>query len=114
MTFKLPSKFDEIRKEIHELKYITIGNEKVHVSELDDRSVTPEYLNIMRMNSYAQDDLPPKLTNEALIEKAKYHVLNSTPLRSFPCTTYDEALIHKIVPELIKRLEEKEWKIKVI
>jgi hypothetical protein len=59
----------------------------------------------MRMNSYANDDLPPKLNNAALIEKAKQYLGECAQTR-IPCSTYDEALIHNIVPELIKRLEE--------
>jgi len=60
----------------------------------------------MRINSYAQDDLPPKLTDEALINTAKYF-MSQCSRPKFPCTTYDESLIHKILPELIKRLEER-------
>lgn len=105
MGFKLPDSFLKKQKEIHELKYIDYNGKQVHVSEIEDRSVTPEMKKDMRMNSYAQDDLPPKLNNAALIETAKHYISNcSKP--SFPCVTYDEALIHKLVPELIKRLEE--------
>jgi hypothetical protein len=105
--FKLPDEWIERQKEIYELKYITYQGKKIHVTEFEDCSITPEMNSNMRMNSYAQDDLPPKLNNEALIMKAKkYHAeCNQTRI---PCSTYDEALIHNIVPELIKRLEKAE------
>jgi hypothetical protein len=103
--FKLPEGWDERQKEIYGLKYITYGNKEVHISELKDRSVTIEMKKEMRMNSYAQDDLPPKLTTEALIDTTKHYLSHCSKPR-FPCVTYDEGLIHKLLPELIKRLEE--------
>jgi hypothetical protein len=107
LLFKLPDEWIERQKEIYELKYITYQGRKIHVSELEDRSVTPEMRSEMRMNSYAQDDLPPKLNDAALIKKAKQYLGECNRTR-IPCSTYDEALIHNIVPELIKRLEETE------
>lgn len=105
MGFKLPDSFYEKQKEEYELKYIDFNGEKVHVSELENRSITSEMKSQMRMNSYAQDDLPPKLTDAALIDTVKYYVSQcSTP--RYPCVTYDEAIIHNLVPELIKRVEE--------
>lgn len=106
MGFKLPDSYYEKQKEIHNKKYIDYEGKEIHVSELDERSVTLEMKNKMRMNSYAQDDLFPKLTDAALTETAK-HYLNNCSQPRFPCATYDEAIIHKIVPELIKRLEDK-------
>ncbi|NRG43266.1 hypothetical protein HRF87_00635 [Bacillus sp. CRN 9] len=105
MGFKLPDSFYEKKREIHEKKYIVFKGENIHVSDFEDRSITVEMKKQMRMNSYAQDDLPPKLDNNALIETAEYYITNC-PRPTFPCTTYDEALIHKILPELIKRLKE--------
>lgn len=105
MGFRIPKEFAEKQKEIHDLKYITYGDKQIHVSELADRSVTSEMKNQMTMNSYAQDDLPPKLTNEALLGTTKYYLSNCSKPR-FPCSTYDEAVIHILVPELVKRLEE--------
>ncbi|MCP1159319.1 hypothetical protein [Bacillus infantis] len=110
MGFRLPEKYKEKQKEIHNLKYISVGEKEVHVSELEDRSVTSELLKEMKMNSYAQDDLPPKLTNEALLNKTKYYLTHCRQ-PSLPCTTYDEAIIHKLVPELIKRLEDYEEQV---
>ena len=105
MAFKLPESYLKRKQEEYELKYITIGDKEIHVSQLEDKSVTSEIYKEMRMNSYAQDDLPPKLTNETLIKMAKYF-MSQCQRPSFPCTTYNEALIHKILPEFVKRLEE--------
>lgn len=108
MPFKLPESFYEKQREIYEKKYILLDNgEQIHVSSLEDRSVTPEMKATMRMNSFAQDDLPPKLTDEALIETVK-HYKNNCSRAKYPCSTYDEALVHILLPELVKRLEEKQ------
>jgi hypothetical protein len=111
--FKLPDEWVKRQQEIYNLKYITYQGKKIHVSEFEDRSITPEMRNHMKMNSYANDDLPPKLNNAALVEKAKQYLGECTQTR-IPCSTYDEALIHNIVPELIKRLEESEENISVL
>jgi hypothetical protein len=104
--FKLPDSYYEKQKEIYNKKYITYKNNEFHVSDFTDRTITIEMKKEMRMNSYAQDDLPPKLTTEALIDTSKYYLSHCTKPR-FPCVTYDEGLIHKLLPELIKRLEER-------
>lgn len=106
MAFKLPDEYYKRKQEIYDLKYITIGDQRIHISELEDKSVTPELKSKMRMNSYAQDDLPPKLTDEVLIETAKYFMSQCSEPK-YPCSTYNESIIHKILPEMIKRLEEK-------
>lgn len=105
MKFKLPDSFYEKQREIHDKKYIDFNGKQVHVTELQDRSITSKMKEQMRMNSYAQDDLPPKLTNEALIETVEYYLTN-TVQPNFPCSTYDEAIVHRLVPELLKRLKE--------
>jgi hypothetical protein len=105
MGFKLPEEYLKEEERINNLKYILHEDKEIHVSEFEDRSITPQEHSLMRMNSYAQDDLPPKLNNAALIKTARSYLSNCTR-PTFPCTTYDEALIHKILPELIERLEE--------
>lgn len=106
MGFKLPEWLEEKKREEYNLKYIKYNGQKIHVSELEDRSVTPEMKENMRMNSYAREDLPPKLTDEVLIGTAKYYMSQCSNPTSIPCATYDEALLHNILPEFIKRLEE--------
>jgi len=106
MAFKLPESYYEKKQEEYELKYITIGDKEIHITELEDKSATSEMKKEMRMNSYAQDDLYSKLTDEALIDITKYFMSQCLRVK-FPCATYDESLIHKILPEIIKRLEER-------
>lgn len=106
MGFKLPDSYYEQQKEIYDKKYVIYNDQEIHITEFEDKSITLEMQQQMMMNSYARDDLPPKLTNEALIESAK-HYLNNCEKPRLPCVTYDEALIHRILPELIKRLEDK-------
>ena len=105
MGFKLPDSYYEKQKVIYDKKYINFNGRQIHVTEFKDRSITPEMKEQMRMNSYAQDDLPPKLTNKELIETVEYYLMH-TVQPNFPCVTYDEAIIHRLVPELIKRLKE--------
>ena len=107
MPFKLPDSYYERQKEIYNLKYINYNGKEIHITELEDKSVTSEMKKEMRMNSYAQDDLYPKLTDEALIDTAKYFMSQCSRPRKFPCTTYDESVIHMILPEMIKRMEDK-------
>lgn len=107
MVFKLPERYLKKKQEEYELKYIKLGDKQIHISELEDRSVTPELKSKMRMNSWAQDDLPPKLNDEALVKTARSFMSQCLVPSKFPCSTYEEALIHRILPELVKRLEEK-------
>lgn len=107
MPFKLSEKWEEKRRERELLKFVTYGEEEIHVSEFPDRTITPAMMENMYMNSYARDDIFPKLTTETLLVDAKRY-LSHCPTPRMPCSTYNEALIHKIVPELIKRLEEAE------
>ncbi|QQO41123.1 hypothetical protein 015DV002_169 [Bacillus phage 015DV002] len=107
MGFRHSEKFKKEQEEIYNSMVVYFGEETKHVTEFEDRSITPKMREKMRMNSYAQDKLPQKLTNEALINEAKQYKSHcGKPSR--PTTTYDEALIHVILPELIKRLEEVE------
>lgn len=105
MGFKIPDKYKEMQKEIYDRKYITYKNEKIHVTELEDRSVTMEMKNEMRMNPYAQDAMPRKLTSGALVETTKYYLSHCSQPK-YPCSTYDESLVHKLLPELLKRFNE--------
>ncbi|MBM7598246.1 hypothetical protein JOC34_000603 [Virgibacillus halotolerans] len=105
MTFKLPESYYIRQKEIHDRKYINYKGDKIHVSEFRDKSITSEMKSSMRMNSYAQSDLPPKLTDTALIETVEYYLTQCSRPRT-PSVTYDDAIVHNLVPELINRLKE--------
>lgn len=103
-VFQIPNEFEKFKKERHEKQYFKHHGEKVHVTDFEDKSITKDMLTDMRMNSYANEIMPPKLDDEALIEKAEHYIAQCTQSR-YPCSTYDEALIHTILPELIKRLK---------
>ena len=85
-AFKLPDSFYEKQKEIYEKKYIEYNGENIHVSVFEDKSITGKMLNQMRMNSYAREDLTPKLTNNALIETAE-HYLQQCSKQRYPSST---------------------------
>ena len=106
--FKLPDEYYKRQQEIYKKQYVTLedGTEK-HVTEFKDRSVTYEEDQKLRMNSYARDKFAAKLDNDALIKMTMLYLSNCQQSR-YPATTYDEAVIHVLVPELIKRLEEYE------
>lgn len=82
-----------------------LEGEPTHVMELVDRSVDIEMLERMRMNSYVQDKLPSKLTTEALIARAEYFK-KQCGYRNVTTTTYEESLIHVLLPELLVRMKE--------
>lgn len=109
MGFRLSESFKQKQKEIYEKQYVLFGDKEVHVSEIENRSLSTEMLKDARMNSYATDKIFPKLTNEALINKAELYRSNCERYR-YPATTYDQSLIHLIVPELIERIKELEAK----
>ena len=62
-------------------------------------------------NSWFMEAILPYLTDEALAERAAYYVSNSRYPRDVPAwapaSCYDEALNHKIIPELVRRLLDK-------
>lgn len=103
--FKLPKEFEEKLKREEELKYVLLedGKQK-HVKEFKDKSISPEEYNSFRMNSYARNEIYPKLTDETLLETAEYYI--SQCHRPYTINTYNDAAIHLILPELIKRYKE--------
>ncbi|MEW5569700.1 hypothetical protein [Rossellomorea marisflavi] len=103
---KLPKEYYDLVQATEELKYIDYDGKRIHVSDLNERSVTTYMKNKMRMNSYAQADMPPKLTDEALIETVTHYRKNCETTSSTPYVTYNDNLIHILVPELVKRLGE--------
>lgn len=86
-------------------EYIEYGNDYVHVTKIKNHTVTPTMLKDMHMSSNTRAELPPKLTDEALIQTAENYLKQCTP-NDYPAVTYDQALIHSIVPELLNRLKK--------
>ncbi|MFJ3388869.1 hypothetical protein [Lysinibacillus sp. NPDC086135] len=90
---------------MHEKQYVLLEDEKQkHVTEFNDRSVSNDEYSKLRMNSYARDKFIPKLDDNALIDTVGYYVSQCEQYR-YPATTYSEAIIHVIVPELLQRFE---------
>jgi hypothetical protein len=60
----------------------------------------------LAMNSYEREFLLPSLSDEALLERCEHAIKNSAPLVDprLPAHTYDEACIHRLMPEIMRRL----------
>lgn len=104
MGFNLPAEYLERQKEIQESKYVEYDGKRTHVSEFADKSITPIMQGQMSMNGYAAQDMPPKLDNAALVETAERYLVNCS--KTYTCSTYEESLLHTILPELLKRFKE--------
>lgn len=104
MSESLKSWHDKQQQELYDKQYVLLpdGTEK-HVSEFKEKSVEWDEYKDLRMNSYAQDLFFSKMTDNLLINRATYY-MGQCGFRRYPSTTYDEALIHFVVPELLKRL----------
>lgn len=105
--FKFPESWLIKQQEEYEKQYVIYQDEKIHIDEFEDKSITPQHLSDMRMNSYAREKLYPKLSTDALINTSKSYLSQCSRGR-YPAITYDDALIHLIVPELLNRIEELE------
>lgn len=84
--------------------YIEYRGGMLHVNELDEKSVDPHMLNEMHMDNGSRGQIPPKLTDQALLETAEKYLHQCSP--DGVAVTYDQMLIQHIVPELIERLKE--------
>lgn len=92
------------RTQIHD-EYIEVRQKHVKITDIPNGSITPSMLKDMHMTVNARSAMPPKMTDDALIETAERYLKQCTP--SEHAATYDQAIIHSIVPEMIKRLKEK-------
>lgn len=90
--------------QIHD-EYIEIKRKHVKITDIPDETITPNMLKNMHMTINARSAMPPKMTDDALIETAEQYLKQCTPTDH--AATYDQAIIHSIVPEMIKRLKEK-------
>jgi hypothetical protein len=62
----------------------------------------------LRVNSWEQEGLIPRLDNEALLDLTEIVLKNCRPAYRRPCAVYDQFAIHVILPELLRRL----WGVK--
>lgn len=89
------------------MEFVEYRNTHIHVDDLPDQAVTPADLKLMPMTTYAREKLPPKMTDEALLQIAEKYSANVTQMHQ-PAVTYEEMLIHSVLPELIKRLKDRQ------
>lgn len=101
---------EQKRKEEYAKQVVLHNDKEIHVTDFNNQSITSSQLTEYRMNSYARDKIFPKLKTEALVKEAEYYQSQSG-LYQYPAGTYNEALIHVIVPELINRIKELEEKL---
>lgn len=74
------------------------------IQKLIDRgNVTSAELKEIRCNSWEWQALVPAMTNEALLDRTRHALDNSTPPHR-PASTYDEAVIGVFAPVLMERL----------
>lgn len=99
------------KEEVHANMMVDYLGEKIRVADIENQSLSFQQYKETVMSGYVRDHIYPKLNNAALAEVAtEYKSQCSEPLR--PVTTYNDALIHLIVPELLARIEELEKKNK--
>lgn len=98
MSFKFPNKLRDER-ELNTAQWV---KERV-ASKVP---ITLEEWRTFRMNSWEREALYPLLDNEALIDTARHFKSNCKPPYYGKATTYDETLVHVILPIILKRLED--------
>lgn len=86
--------------------YVETKEGRKRISDLEDESITLEDFHDMRLNSLAREDILRKLTDYALISDAR-HLLRNCISISRPVSSYRDALAYLVVPELIRRLEDR-------
>lgn len=74
------------------------------VAELPDQSVTPSMLGEFQMDLSTRKELPPKLSDEALLAVATDYLNQCSAIDA--SATYEGMLIQHIVPELMHRFRE--------
>lgn len=102
---KSPAARAELEK-AHNMAFIEYRGQRIHVDDLPDATLTTDDLKHVPMTTYAREKIPPKLDDETLIQTAEKYAKQVTQIHH-PAVTYEEALLHTILPELIKRLKDK-------
>lgn len=85
--------------------HVTIDGVPVDIEAVEPGTITLEQYRQVRSNAPGFQVLYTKLSNEALIEAVKNNLANCT--HPFSPVVYEYVLQNTLVPELIKRLEEK-------
>lgn len=90
----------------HETPFLEYRGESLPVQTIPDQSVSPAMLQELSMDLTSRTQLPPKLTDEALIETAETYLNQCSAGAS--AVTYEGMLLQHIVPELVERLKTQE------
>lgn len=90
----------------HDVPFLEYRGENLPVADIPDQSVDPAMLSQLSMDLNSRTQLPPKLTDEALIQTAENY-LNQCSAGG-AAATYEGMLLQHIVPELVERLKEKD------
>jgi hypothetical protein len=70
------------------------------------RKITWEEYIELRLNSWDREFILPYLDEHALVNVIDIHVKNATQVYGVgPPVTYDEFIIHRLIPELVRRLK---------
>lgn len=109
VTIKSSARAEKIeqanKQKEYSMEFVEFKNQHIHVDDLPDRAVSPADLKNMPMTTYAREKLPPKMTDETLILIAEKYSAQVTLMHQ-PAATYEEMLIHSIMPEFIQRLKD--------
>lgn len=92
------------RKKQQETARVFIDGEEKLIKDIPDKSITPAVYRILKTNSVGWRLLIPKYDDEALVLVTQHYLENSG---TDSIHTYDGALKGFVVPELLKRLEER-------
>lgn len=95
----------ENKKDSLEIHYVYVGEKVKKVMDFKDYSVTREYYEQMKMNSYARDRMYKKLDNEAFIYTGRRYVEQCGGVYDGSGKNSD-VLIHGVFTELLDRLDE--------
>lgn len=85
-----------------------LSNIRQHIRELAVRgTISYEEYNDLRMNSYEREHLHPHMTKEGLVKLLRLYSNHVAPKdRTGPCSTYDQAILHNLLPLLLEKLEK--------
>jgi hypothetical protein len=93
---------EHIRQEVWDLR------EAIEEEERDP--IGPDEFSEMVLNTWEREHLFPVLSNEALIERLEYYLSHcgKQPTKYECATTYNEAVLYRLAPELVDRLKDEE------
>lgn len=90
----------------HDLSYVEYRGEYIDLKQLADQSVDANMLTDLSMDLATRKQLPPKLTDDALVQTAENYLNQCSP--EGHAVTYEGMLLQHIVPELVARMKQKD------